>query len=75
MTTGEITEDAQTVASGQLRSIIERAERLYAERKDLDDDLKDLWAETKGTGFDVKAIKTIIRMRKMDQNFIVALNV
>ena len=64
----DITESSQTVAAGQLRSIIERIERLEEEKKNISDDIKDVYAEAKGTGFDTKALRTIIRMRKQDQN-------
>ncbi len=64
----DITETSQTVAAGQLRSIIERIERLEEEKKTIADDIKDVYAEAKGTGFDTKAIRTIIRLRKQDQN-------
>lgn len=59
--------NAQTVAAAQLRSIIERVERLEEEKKTVADDIKDIFSEAKGTGFDVKAIRTIIRLRKKDQ--------
>jgi uncharacterized protein (UPF0335 family) len=67
MTTGEITDTSQTVAAGQLRAIIERLERIHAERDDLGRDLADIYAEAKGTGFDTKAIRTIVKLRKKDQ--------
>lgn len=57
----------QTFAAGQLRAIIERIERLEEEKKTIADDIKDVYAEAKGNGFDTKAIRTIIRMRKQDQ--------
>ncbi len=57
----------QTVAAGQLRSIIERIERLEEEKSTIADDIKDVYAEAKGTGFDTKAIRTIIRQRKQDE--------
>lgn len=66
MTTGEITETSQTVAAGQLRGIIERIERLNEEAKAIGDDKKDIFAEARGTGFDTKAIKQLIRLRAMD---------
>ena len=59
-------ESAQTVASGQLRAFIERIERLEEEKKTIADDVKDVFAEAKGTGFDVKAMRTILRLRKKD---------
>ena len=58
---------SQTVAAGQLRALIERIERLEEEKKTIADDIKDVYAEAKGNGFDVKAIRTIVRMRKQDQ--------
>jgi len=63
----DITETSQTVAAGQLRALIERIERLEEEKKTLADDIKDVYAEAKGNGFDTKAIRTIIRLRKQDQ--------
>jgi uncharacterized protein (UPF0335 family) len=63
----EITETSQTVAAGQLRTIIERIERLEESKKEIADDIKDVYAEAKGTGFDTRAIRTIIRWRKKDQ--------
>jgi uncharacterized protein (UPF0335 family) len=62
----EITETSQTVAAGQLRAFIERVERLEEEKKTIADDIKEVFAEMKGTGFDTKAVRTIIRMRKQD---------
>ncbi|AGB43753.1 DUF2312 domain-containing protein [Mesorhizobium sp. Cs1299R1N1] len=63
----DITETSQTVAAGQLRALIERIERLEEEKKTISDDIKEVFAEAKGTGFDTKAIRTIIRLRKKDQ--------
>jgi uncharacterized protein (UPF0335 family) len=63
----DITETSQTVAAGQLRALIERFERLEEEKKTIADDIKEVFAEAKGTGFDTKAIRTIIRLRKKDQ--------
>ncbi len=62
----ETTSAAQTVAAGQLRAIIERIERLEEEKATIADDIKDVYAEAKGTGFDTKAIRTIVKLRKMD---------
>ncbi len=58
---------SDTVAAGQLRAIIERIERLEEDKQAIADDIKDVYAEAKGTGFDTKAIKTIVRLRKKDQ--------
>ena len=63
----DITETSQTVAAGQLRALIERIKRLEEEKKTIADDIKEVFAEAKGTGFDTKAIRTIIRLRKKDQ--------
>ncbi|EAB6717861.1 DUF2312 domain-containing protein, partial [Salmonella enterica subsp. enterica] len=63
----EINESSSTVAAGQLRALIERIERLEEEKKTIADDIKDVYAEAKGNGFDTKAIRTIIRLRKQDQ--------
>ncbi len=57
----------QAVAAGQLRAFIERIERLEEEKADIGNDIKEVFAEAKGTGFDTKAIRTIIRLRKKDQ--------
>ena len=63
----EITETSQTVAAGQLRAIIERIERLEEEKKTISDDIKDVYAEAKGTGFDTKIMRQVIRLRKMEK--------
>jgi len=62
----DITDTSQTVAAGQLRAFIERLERIGAERDELGRDLAEIYSEAKGTGFDTKAIRTIIRLRKKD---------
>jgi uncharacterized protein (UPF0335 family) len=63
----EVSETSQTVAAGQLRAFIERIERLEEEKKTISDDIKEVYAEAKGTGFDTKAVRAIIRLRKKDQ--------
>lgn len=63
----EITETSQTIAAGQLRAFIERIERLEEEKKTIADDIKEVFAEMKGTGFDTKAVRTILKLRRMDQ--------
>jgi len=59
---------AQTggIAADRLRSIIERVERLEAERKALAGLIKDIFSEAKSAGFDVKIIKQILKLRKME---------
>jgi uncharacterized protein (UPF0335 family) len=59
---------ATRFAKDQLKAIIERIERLEEEKKTISDDIRDVYAEAKGNGFDVKALRTIIRMRKQDAN-------
>lgn len=56
----------QTVAAGQLRAFIERVERLEEEKATIGDDIKEVFAEAKATGFDTKAMRAIIRLRKKD---------
>ncbi|MBL4603207.1 MAG: DUF2312 domain-containing protein [Emcibacteraceae bacterium] len=56
------------IAADALRSYIERIERLEEEKKALADDIKDIYGEAKSTGFDVKVIRQIVRLRKMDEN-------
>lgn len=59
---------ATRFAKDQLKAIIERIERLEEEKKTISDDIKDVYAEAKGNGFDTKALRTIVRMRKQDPN-------
>lgn len=54
-------------AQGQLKSIIERVERLEEEKAEVAEQIKEVFAEAKGNGFDTKTIKKIIRLRKMDR--------
>ena len=61
----DITDTSQTVAAGQLRAFVERIERLEEEKKTIADDIKEVYAEAKGTGFDTKAVRTIIRLRSV----------
>jgi uncharacterized protein (UPF0335 family) len=61
-------EPATKFAKDQLKAIIERIERLEEEKKTISDDIRDVYAEAKGNGFDVKALRTIVRLRKQDAN-------
>ena len=62
-------EDQNTVvATGQLRSFIERIERLEEEKKTISDDIKEVYAELKGSGFDRKAVREVIRLRKKEDH-------
>lgn len=60
------TDTAHSFAKGQLKAIIERIEKLEEEKKAISDDIKDVYGEAKGNGFDVKALRTVIRLRKQD---------
>ena len=55
------------VDSTRLNSLIERIERLEEEKKGISSDIRDIYAEAKGVGFDVKIMKAIIKLRKMNQ--------
>lgn len=59
--------DVGGIAVDRLRAFIERIERLEEEKKGLGDDIKEVFAEAKGTGFDTKIMRQIIRLRKMDK--------
>ena len=59
-------EPATRFAKDQLKAIIERIERLEEEKKAIADDIRDVYAEAKGNGFDTKALRAIVRMRKQD---------
>lgn len=54
------------VAKDMIRSVVERVEKLEEEKKAISDDIKDVYTEAKGNGLDVKALRTIVRMRKQD---------
>ncbi|MCQ0987584.1 DUF2312 domain-containing protein [Jiella marina] len=60
--------DVNGVAQDQLRSFVERIERLEEEKKTISDDIKDVYAEAKGNGFDTKVLRKVISLRKQDQN-------
>jgi uncharacterized protein (UPF0335 family) len=55
-------------AKEQLKAVVERVERLEEEKKAIADDIKDVYAEAKAHGFDVKALRTIVRLRKQDSD-------
>lgn len=54
------------IAADRLRSLIERVERLEEEKKELNSDIRDIFAEAKSAGFDVKAMRTVLKLRKMN---------
>lgn len=59
--------DVGGVAADRLRSFVERIERLEEEKATLSADIKEVYAEAKGTGFDIKTLRQIIKLRKLDQ--------
>ena len=59
-------ETAHRFAKDHLKAFVERIERLEEEKKALADDIRDVYGEAKSSGFDVKALRTIIKMRKED---------
>jgi len=56
------------VTANELRQFIERIERLEAEKKDISEQSKEVFAELKGRGYDVKAVRTLVRLRKRDKD-------
>ena len=58
--------DVAGIAGDRLRSFIERIERLEEEKSTLSEDIKEVYSEAKGTGFDIKIMRQIIRLRKME---------
>lgn len=54
-----------SVAADQLKAIVERIERLEEEKKTISDDIRDVYVESKSNGMDVKALRTIVRLRKL----------
>ena len=59
---------SEEVNAGHLLAFIERIERLEEEKKALSEDIKDVYSEAKGNGFDVKIIRKIVSMRKQDRD-------
>jgi len=60
--------DVGGIAGDQLRSYIERIERLEEEKAALASDIRDVFAEAKGNGFDVKIMRQVLKLRKMDKD-------
>jgi uncharacterized protein (UPF0335 family) len=60
--------DVGGIAGDRLKSFIERIERLEEERRTLSADIKEVFAEAKGTGFDTKIMRQVIRLRRMDKD-------
>lgn len=62
-----MTDGATTVAADRLRSFIERVERLEEDKSAILNDIKEVYAEAKGEGYDVKTLRQVISLRKMDR--------
>ncbi|WP_102961418.1 DUF2312 domain-containing protein [Mangrovicella endophytica] len=60
--------DTAGIAGGQIRAFVERIEQIESEIQELNEGKKEVFAEAKGEGFDVKIIKEIIKLRKQDQD-------
>ena len=56
------------IAAERLKSFVERVERLEEEKAGIQEDIKEIFQEAKGTGFDVKIMRAIIRLRKKDRD-------
>jgi uncharacterized protein (UPF0335 family) len=59
---------ATRFAKDQLKAFVERIERLEEEKKALSDDIRDVYGEAKGNGYDVKALRAVVRLRKQDKD-------
>ena len=60
------TVSSDSVAQDQIRAFIERIERMEEEKKAIADDIKEIYAEAKGNGFDTKVLRQVVRIRKQD---------
>lgn len=56
--------DAYAVTADELRQFIERIEQLISEKKDIDEQIKEVYAEARGRGYDTKVMKTLVALRK-----------
>lgn len=59
---------SNTVAASQLKAFIERIERLEEEKKGIASDIKDVYAEAKANGYDIKTMRAIVKLRAMDKD-------
>jgi uncharacterized protein (UPF0335 family) len=64
----ETEKTATRFAKDQLKAFVERIERLEEEKKAIADDIRDVYAEAKGNGYDVKAMRAVVRLRKEDKD-------
>ena len=59
--------NSNSVDAGHLRALIERIEHLEEEKKTIADDIKEVYAEAKGTGYDIKVMRKIVSLRRQDK--------
>lgn len=59
---------SDVIAAGQLRAFVERIETLESERQAISDDIKDVYAEAKGNGYDVKILRKVVCLRKKQEH-------
>lgn len=64
--TARKTHDAVKAAGDELKSVVERIERLLEEKTEIGDQIKEVYAEAKGNGYDTRALKTIVKLRAQD---------
>ncbi|MDV7143513.1 DUF2312 domain-containing protein [Tropicimonas sp. TH_r6] len=64
----ETTQDSYKVTANELRQFVERIERLEAEKKDIAEQVKEVYAESKSRGYDQKALRAIVSLRKKDKD-------
>ena len=62
------TEESYGIAAGELRQFVERIEHLEQEKKDIAEQIKEVYSESKGRGYDTKALRAIISLRKKDKD-------
>lgn len=59
---------SDNIAADQLRLLVERIERLEEEKKGISEDIADVYLEAKSTGFDIKTMRSIVRLRKLEKH-------
>ncbi|MBV1700177.1 MAG: DUF2312 domain-containing protein [Hyphomicrobiales bacterium] len=64
----EADKPAHRFAKERLKAFVERVEKLEEEKKAISDDVRDVYAEAKANGYDTKALRTVVKLRKMDVN-------
>ena len=66
VTAAEANQPAHRFAKDRLKAFVERVEKLEEEKKAISDDVRDVYAEAKANGYDTKALRTVVKLRKMD---------